>query len=135
MIYLKLLLNKYVLGFLGIAGIVGYILIMRANLHALQKSNVELTNLAETRLIIINRIKDDYEQIVKIRDQLVQARIQLEEDKAKLEKTLWREKQSNKKSLEELAIARRTLIESKINNATKENLKCFEALSRGETCK
>lgn len=50
-----------------------------------------------------------------------------------LKKVLYRENQG-KKSLEELATKKTSLIQLKINKATEEVLKCFENISRDKPC-
>lgn len=102
-------------------------------IERLTNEKVELQKIVENQQKTIENLKINYEKIIAAKDELSK---QLEENQKELDElkeTLFRETQG-KKSLEELARKKTSLVEKQVNKATDKVLKCFETLSQGGDC-
>ena len=97
----------------------------------------ERKTLLEHRLaqqeILMNDLKNNYKKIIKSRDELVEEIHSARKEIDDLQKVL-SGKDRGKKTLEEIARKKTSLIESKVNVATENVIKCFELLSSGGDC-
>ena len=107
-----------------------YYLISSAQIESLKRDNIDLQKKLKDKELIISLMKQDYENI----NSDLNAEIQKsKEENDDLKKKLFRENQ-NKKSLEELATKKTSLIEKIINKGTENVLTCFETISYGGEC-
>lgn len=104
-----------------------------SKIESLERDNIVLQEELKTKEIIMKNMRDNYEKIIVSRDELVKEIKTSKEELEKLKDTLSR-KDKGKKSLEELARKKTSLIEKRINKATKNVLECFEVLSSGGDC-
>ena len=131
--YLKFLTNKYVIGAILIIMIYFTYRSMSLAIEDLENKTAIQTETIKQQVDTIESLKKDYNDIIKKRDEYKHEAEKLGEDKRLLEEKLYRENRG-KKSLEELAVKKSTLIEKKINSATDNVLNCFERISHGEDC-
>lgn len=112
-----------------------YIYHLRATnkIERLSNENHELQKIVEQQQKTIENLKINYEKIIVAKDQLNKQLEENQQELDKLKETLFRETQG-KKSLEELARKKTSLVEKKVNKATDKVLKCFETLSQGGDC-
>ena len=129
----SLLGNKYVLIALLVLSTLGYIHYLRSSNDSLrtEKAALEVSN--KTQQETINNLHEDIESVRKSIVALDTEKKSIEKQKKELDETLYREK-NKKKSLEELAIKKTSLIEKLVNKATKAVFDCFELLSKGGDC-
>ena len=130
---LPLLLNRNLWIFVAILSALVYVHLLRQSVLRLEKQNRDLLVVVEQQHRTITQMKLDVERVIKARDDLAKTKELLESERRSLTDTLYRENRK-KKSLEELARKRTTLIQTKVNRATDEVFKCFEELSRGGEC-
>ena len=110
-----------------------YYLISSAQIESLKRDNIDLQKKLKDKELIISLMKQDYENIIKINSDLNAEIQKSKEENDDLKKKLFRENQ-NKKSLEELATKKTSLIEKIINKGTENVLTCFETISYGGEC-
>lgn len=132
-IVMRLLTNKYVIGLILLSLTVLYISHLKSSVEKLKKDKAQLELIVEQQKLIVENIKKDVEKVLKSKDDYIKEREKLIQEKDKLEKTLNRQN-SKKKSLEELATKKTSLIQKKINRATDEVFKCFEQISNNKEC-
>lgn len=136
-IFLKFLLNKYVLGGFAIFLVVGscfiYYMWSQNKIETLKIQVSQLEKIAEGQKKVIEKQKKDYDDIIASNRNLVEKTEELKTSNRKLSDKLYRETEG-KKSLEELALKKSKLIEKLINGGTKDVLRCFELISLGEEC-
>lgn len=136
-VILSFLGNKYVIGTLVVLTLVGstggYIWYLRSTNDTLREEKKELTIAVEQQHRTIERLKEDVEDVIKAKDEIAEEKEKIAKKHSDLEKTLNRENRK-KKSLEELAIKKTSLIQKKVNRATKEVFDCFEIITRGGDC-
>jgi predicted nucleic acid-binding Zn-ribbon protein len=78
-------------------------------------------------------MRKDYDDIIQAKEDLSKEVETLQEKQKTLEETIYRENRG-KKSLEELATKKTSLIERMINRATEQVFQCFVEVSKGEVC-
>lgn len=113
----------------------GYVYYLRtsAKIESLEHEKETLT-LENTKLHEVLALQEkSYKEIVASRDNLIKEINKVNNESKDLVETLNREK-NKKKSLEELAIKKTSLIEKKVNAATQRVLECFETLTKGGDC-
>lgn len=94
----------------------------------LREKNVELGAKVESQQEIITGMEKDHQKITAAKDDLSKTVDVLRKDSEELRDTLYRERR-NKKSLEELALAKSELIEKMINAASLHVLECLEIIT------
>lgn len=129
--------NKYVIGAVVIVtlctGAYIYYLRTSSKIERLEHHNQLLQLENDSLKQAIDSLKKDYESINNAKEDLRKEVSDLKKKTDQLEDTLYRENK-NKKSLEELAIKKTSLIEKKVNAATDKVLKCFETITSGGDC-
>lgn len=127
--------NKYVVGalllvsvFLGV-----YIYYLQTSNKIIRLQNNQLTETVSLQSNVIQQLKNDAKQKEESLKEISRVKEELQTKVNEIEKTLYREN-NNKKSLEELATKKTSLVEKKVNDATDRVLRCFETLSRGGDC-
>jgi septal ring factor EnvC (AmiA/AmiB activator) len=137
MILKKLWDNKIALavGSLSLVSISFYVyyLITSSHIKTLEMENENLNKKIKDQELIISMMKQDYEKIIKINSEISEQNDKNKKENDKLKKQLLRENE-NKKSLEELATKKTSLIEKIINKGTQNVLTCFEIISSGGDC-
>jgi septal ring factor EnvC (AmiA/AmiB activator) len=123
------------LGGLGLVSLSFYIYytITSAQIKSLERDKIELQKKVKDQELVISLLKEDYQKIIKINNDLS---VQIDNNKKEtdaLRKQLHRENEK-KKSLEELATKKTSLIEKIINKGTQNVLTCFEVISSGGDC-
>jgi len=131
---LALIFNKYTAAIVLVLSVLGYIYFLRHSVEVLQKEKTELLLVVEQQKRAVEQMQKDIANVVKAKDDLVAAKESLDAEKKKLEETLYRETKK-KKSLEELAQKKTTLVQKLVNKATQEVFDCFEVISAGGDCK
>lgn len=102
-------------------------------INNLRDERDELKKIVQQQIETLNKIQEDYKHIIQAREELETQNQKLREKEQELQETLYREHRE-KKSLEQLAMKKTSLIQKKINAATKKVLQCFEEISEGGTC-
>ena len=130
--------DKYKLYLYAAAGIlllavIGYIFYLRSSVNSSEK---EIKSLIAERALLQKQVMDNTATIMKQQQEhtaVINANAALEQTKASLEKQaeelnqlLYREQNSDKKSLGELAERKPSLIENKVNKASENVLNCLE---------
>lgn len=129
----SILFNKYTAALVVVLSVLGYIYFLRSSVDTLEKEKAALVLVVEQQKQALEQFKKDIKAVVAAKDEYIKATEDLANKKKELEETLYRENKK-KKSLEELAVKKSSLIQKKVNNATDEVFKCFEALSAGGDC-
>lgn len=129
----SILTNKYVIGLIAALALIIYIQHLRHSVESLKTENSALETQVETQKKTIENIKKDVEAVSKAKEDVLAERERLDKKKKELEETIYRENKK-KKSLEELALKKTTLIQKKVNAATKQVFECFELISKGGDC-
>lgn len=125
--------NKWVLIGIASAGLFFYVQHLRSANEELRNDKAALEVSVETQKETIKQILEDHKDITEAKTKIQEKVAKLEESSRKLEETLYRERR-RKKSLEELAIKRASLIQKLINKATQKQFDCFELISQGKEC-
>ena len=129
--------NRYVIAIAGVILLIlsfySYHLYASARIDSLQRDVQELTKTILEQKKEMAAIKDNYDQIIKAKDELSTEVQHLKEQQHVEEEKIYRENQK-KKSLEELAHKKATLVQKAINKATKKVFDCFVTLSEGGDC-
>lgn len=133
----KLYQNRYLIiaaAFVAICAAF-YIYFLRASstIERLETENTNLKIVVQQQIDAFNKMRQDYDNIIQAKEELGKEIEVLQERQKKLEETLYRENRG-KKSLEELATKKTSLIERLINKATQEVFQCFVEVSKGEVC-
>ncbi len=129
--------NKYIIGAVLLVTVFtsAYIYYLRTSskIEKLEHDNqiLQLENDSLKQAIV--QIQKDYQAIIEAKESLSERTAELEKQTKNIKDTLYRENQK-KKSLEELAIKKTSLIQKKVNDATGKVLECFETLSKGGDC-
>jgi hypothetical protein len=89
--------------------------------------------IVEEQTLAIAQIRRDIVATAKAKDDLVKTEKKIDSKKKKLQDTLFRENRK-KKSLEEIAQKKTTLVQKLVNNATQKLFDCFEIVSNGGEC-
>ena len=129
----SLLTNKYVLALIAAGALFIYIQNLRWSVDSLTTEKAALESTVKTQAETIKHIKEDVEKVTKSRDEIAKEKEKLDKETKELTDTLHRENKK-KKSLEELALKKTSLIQLKVNKATKEVFECFELISNGGDC-
>lgn len=129
----SLLGNKYVLIGLFVVSSLLYVNHLRTSNATLRNEKIKLEQTIVEQQEAVAALKRDIKQIVESNNIVAEEKTKLENEKKALDETLYREKQK-KKSLEELALKKTTLIEKLVNAATKKVFNCFEVISQGGDC-
>lgn len=129
--------NRYVIGALSLTALIVsfYIYYLHAThtIETLTRNNVELETALNEQKQITADLEKNYTKVLEARESLQKEIEKARVESDKLQETLTREAR-NKKSLEELARKKTSLIEKKINNATEKTLNCFEKITEGGDC-
>lgn len=129
--------NKYVLGALVVltllSGAYIYYLRTSAQIERLTNDNKQLELENESLKASKARLEADAKKIIKSNEDLAKEVSKTRKEADEIKETIYRENKK-KKSLEELAIKKTSLIEKLVNKGTKEVFDCFELLSRGGDC-
>jgi len=112
-----------------------YIYFLRASstIDRLESENNSLKTLVQQQIDAFNKMRKDYDDIIQAKEDLSKEVETLQEKQKTLEETIYRENRG-KKSLEELATKKTSLIERMINRATEQVFQCFVEVSKGEVC-
>lgn len=112
-----------------------YIYYLRSEnkIQTLSQENKKLEQMVEQQKVAIESLKKDYTKIIQIKDDLNKQVVNSQKTVETLRNKLHRENEG-KRSLEELATKKTSLIERLINNATEKVLRCFELISEGKEC-
>ena len=102
-------------------------------INNLTEERNQLKKTVEQQIETLNKVQEDYKKIIKARDDLETENQTLHDKERKLRESLYRENKQ-KKSLEKLAMKKTSLIQKKINEATKKVIECFEQISTGGEC-
>jgi hypothetical protein len=129
---LALIFNRYVLGILFVLALGGYIYFLRSSIESLRDERIKLLVIVEEQTLAIAQIRRDIVATAKAKDDLVKTEKKID-SKKKLQDTLFRENRK-KKSLEEIAQKKTTLVQKLVNNATQKLFDCFEIVSNGGEC-
>jgi len=125
--------NKYVIGIILVLSVLGYIQYLRSSNASLRTEKAALELSVQLQQETITNLQADIKQVRELEKSLQEEKKAVDKQKKDLDDTLYREKKK-KKSLEELALKKTTLIEKLVNKATKEVFDCFETLSKGGDC-
>jgi len=133
----KLYQNRYVvvIGAIVLLCVSFYLYHLRATIkiERLETENAKLEDIVTRQSDALVKIEQNYKEIISAKDEMQKELHEIQERHDTLVKTIYRENR-RKKSIEELARKKTSLIEKKINKATDNVLKCFETLSRGGAC-
>lgn len=112
-----------------------YIYYLRASskIESLTRDKIELEQVVEDQKKAITQLRQDYDKIIQAKEELRKDVEAIRDDVEREKKKLFRENRK-KKTLEELAKKKTSLIEKKINDATDNVIECFETISRGGDC-
>lgn len=110
-----------------------YFLQASSTIDRLETENTNLKVVVQQQIDAFNKMRKDYDEIIKAKDDLSKEIVDLQERQKVLEDTLYRENRG-KKSLEELATKKTSLIERMINRATEKVFQCFVEVSKGGVC-
>ena len=110
-----------------------YYKITQGQIKSLKTENTRLVLVVEQQKQAIEQIQRDYKEVIRSREELSTEIQATQTEIQELREKLFREN-LGKKPLEELATKKTTLIEKKINKATKEVFRCLEILSEGGDC-
>lgn len=129
----KTVTNKVFWYAIGIALLLAWIKYTNDTIKELRKENAIQREMVETLNANIDETLRRYAIINDAKSKLEEQKRASELELKTLKEVLYRENQ-RKKSLEELAIKRTSLIQLKINKASQEVLNCFESIARNESC-
>lgn len=136
-ILLGLLANRYVLGSILIAGLVGGIYLkyslMANEIEDLRNENKANSVVIQEQRKTITQIEKDYKTIISSKEEVVKEVKKLQETNKELQEKLYRENQG-KKSLGEIARKKAKTVERLVNAATEDVIRCFELISEGKEC-
>lgn len=110
-----------------------YYKVTQGQIKSLKTENTRLVLVVEQQKQAIEQIQRDYKEVIRSREELSTEIQATQTEIQELREKLFREN-LGKKPLEELATKKTTLIEKKINKATKEVFRCLEILSEGGNC-
>lgn len=129
--------NRVVIGVVSLAFFLlscfTYYTYASSKIELLRKDNERLVREIDEQRKIISTLKQNYENLVKTKDDLereiddIRKREQEEIDKLERENF-------KKRSLEELALKKSRLVENAVNRATQNVFRCFEIISLGGDC-
>jgi hypothetical protein len=129
--------NRYVISAVGVVFLVlsfyTYHLYASARIDSLQRDNQDLSRKIEQQQREIDNLKVNYVNIIQAKDELSKEVDALKNQQRTEEEKIYRENRK-KKSLEELAIKKTTLVQKVVNKATKKVFDCFVTLSEGGDC-
>lgn len=136
-ILVKIYQNRYLIvvaAFVSICTLF-YIYFLQASstIDRLETENTNLKVVVQQQIDAFNKMRKDYDDIIKAKDELGKEIQELQERQKVLEDTLYRENRG-KKSLEQLATKKTSLIERMINRATEKVFQCFVEVSKGGVC-
>lgn len=136
-VVLRLITNKYVASILAVLILASsayfYYWWSSSKLKAQSQEIIRLSEIVETQQEEIQKLDRNYKAIVKSHNDLFDETIRIRSQTRDLARVLYRE-HDKKKSIEELALSKTSLIEQKVNRATADVLNCFEKISIGEEC-
>lgn len=129
--------NRIVIGIVSLAFVLlscfAYYKYTTVKIELLEKENARLIQEVEEQKRAIERIKQNYENLIKTKDDLAR---EIDDIRRKEQEEIDRihREQQNKRSLEELAIKKSKLVENAVNRATQNVFQCFEIISLGGDC-
>lgn len=130
--------NKYLLliasGLFIVLTSFTYYLYTTNKIEKLELENLNLTKTVEQKEKYIQNLKFDYDKILKSKDELFNTVNKSNKLISNLRVQLER-KQAGKKSIEDLAYAKPTLVEGYINKRIKAQLNCFKYIDLNGECK
>jgi chromosome segregation ATPase len=121
----SVLLNPFVIGAILLFSAYLYVQHLNTRIDTLTAENQKLVLTVKNQEKMLGDMKQQHEQSTANYNELLKKMEELKKSEAKLEETLYREREANKKSLEELSIAKTSLVQSKINAATDKVFYCF----------
>lgn len=129
--------NRVVIGIVSLAFVLlscfAYYKYTNIKIEMLEKDNSRLIQEIESQKKVIETIKQNYENLVKAKDDLAREIDDIRRAEQDEIDRINRE-QRNKRSLEELAIKKSRLVENAVNRATQNIFHCFEIISLGGDC-
>lgn len=126
--------NKFLVLLAAIVVILGvfyaYYYVTSIKITNLIGETARLKDSLEQKNAYIESLRKDYQIVVESREKLSRVFSNTNREVEELRRRFSRE-EGNRKSLSELSVKKKSLVESRINRATSETIDCFERLSRG----